>query len=422
MILQNAFLSLIRENALDTNSVEITIRSLVKKLNSVYYNINDNSSHFVLAGSLGRGTAVSFSDIDFCYILPRDVYVRFCNRSGQNIQSQLLREIKEKVESRYPNSEIKADGQVVDAKFKTRLVELVPSFEDSSNSGYLKYPDTHNNGSWQITNPKAQKIEVDTFCKSYPIYRDFCKIIRCWRNEWDVSIKGIEIDILVMEFLKIKFDLLNKKINEIDILNACIDFFDFISNLYSRSYQIIGEYNPITIRVDNFRKKAKKSANLLREKNTSELWDNCINLFGQGFPNNSFECNGEQFIQQLFPIKIRYKVKIDCIIDLDGFRPRKLSQLLSDGIITHTKFVVEQSKMLTFKIDSCDVPKPFEIYWKVRNVGEEAIKRNDIRGTIFHGKDTKVEHSCFHGPHYVECYIVKDGKCVAKDRIDVPII
>ena len=32
-----------------------------------------------------------------------------------------------------------------------------------------------------------------------------------------------------------------------------------------------------------------------------------------------------------------------------------------------------------------------------------------------------VEESTFGGEHYVECYIVKNGVCVAKDKINVPI-
>ena len=32
-----------------------------------------------------------------------------------------------------------------------------------------------------------------------------------------------------------------------------------------------------------------------------------------------------------------------------------------------------------------------------------------------------MEHSDFKGEHVVECYIVKNGIVVARDRIDVPI-
>ena len=59
------------------------------------------------------------------------------------------------------------------------------------------------------------------------------------------------------------------------------------------------------------------------------------------------------------------------------------------------------------------------IYWKVRNVGYEAIRRNCIRGQIKKGIDYLNESTNFYGPHYVECYIIKDGICVARDKISV---
>ena len=80
-------------------------------------------------------------------------------------------------------------------------------------------------------------------------------------------------------------------------------------------------------------------------------------------------------------------------------------------------------KQLDFHIVRCDVKSPYEIYWKVRNCGEEAFKRNCIRGQITEGTlDAPLrEHADFQGPHFVECYAVKNGICVARSRIDVPI-
>lgn len=60
--------------------------------------------------------------------------------------------------------------------------------------------------------------------------------------------------------------------------------------------------------------------------------------------------------------------------------------------------------------------------WKVRNVGEVAERRG-IRGQLFEdeGKLERVETTDFPGPHFVECYVIKDGVCVARDRFDTPI-
>ena len=83
-------------------------------------------------------------------------------------------------------------------------------------------------------------------------------------------------------------------------------------------------------------------------------------------------------------------------------------------------------KHLEFYIDSMDseIKKeaPYDIYWKVKNEGQEAIKRDCIRGQIKRTNTKFInESSDFIGEHYVECYIVKDGICIAKDHIDVPI-
>ena len=82
---------------------------------------------------------------------------------------------------------------------------------------------------------------------------------------------------------------------------------------------------------------------------------------------------------------------------------------------------MKPSKKLEFSIKNHNVPNPYRIYWKVRNFGEEA--KHDLRGEIKldEGKEKKTENTRYRGRHYVECYIVKDTICVARDRIDIPI-
>ena len=67
---------------------------------------------------------------------------------------------------------------------------------------------------------------------------------------------------------------------------------------------------------------------------------------------------------------------------------------------------------------------PYQIYWKVLNRGKVAIARNNIRGQIVadDGTSQKKESTVFQGNHIVECYCVKNGIVVARDRILVPIV
>lgn len=44
-----------------------------------------------------------------------------------------------------------------------------------------------------------------------------------------------------------------------------------------------------------------------------------------------------------------------------------------------------------------------------------------IRGQIIKGNDTHTEPISFGGSHFAECYLIKNGICVAKNRMDVPI-
>ena len=69
------------------------------------------------------------------------------------------------------------------------------------------------------------------------------------------------------------------------------------------------------------------------------------------------------------------------------------------------------------------MPGPYEIKWKIRNFGEEAKRANALRGQIHDdmGSETRSESTLYHGEHYVECYIIKNNKCVVFGRILVPI-
>jgi hypothetical protein len=81
------------------------------------------------------------------------------------------------------------------------------------------------------------------------------------------------------------------------------------------------------------------------------------------------------------------------------------------------------NKKLLFTIKYCGVPEPYLIKWKVLNRGPEAKKKDCVRGQIVsdEGYNKRRETTDFRGEHVVECYAIKDGVVVAKDRIDVPI-
>ena len=86
-----------------------------------------------------------------------------------------------------------------------------------------------------------------------------------------------------------------------------------------------------------------------------------------------------------------------------------------------------------FKSDSAPLPKhcslrfeaqtnisrPFKVYWQVVNTGSEASRANGQRGGFCDGlleKDElfREESTLYTGMHWIECFIVKDGVCIAR--------
>lgn len=123
----------------------------------------------------------------------------------------------------------------------------------------------------------------------------------------------------------------------------------------------------------------------------------------------------EQFIEELYPVDIRYKARIDCsLAPRSGFRagPVRRGQMLAKG---HS---------LKFQM-STDTPHPYSVYWKVRNRGKEAsdLGAVGLRGQLMpdQGHQTRRESTRYTGLHYIDAYVVKNGRVVAADRHQVII-
>ena len=124
----------------------------------------------------------------------------------------------------------------------------------------------------------------------------------------------------------------------------------------------------------------------------------------------------EEFIEDSYTYIPLYKCKVSCQVSGDGWRPKPISEFLSmlSRYLPHN-FEIRCEMIYT------DCPAPYRVMWKVKNVGPEAERRNMLRGQIFEKGNKIVEHSNFYGNHYIECYIIKDKICVAKQRINIPI-
>lgn len=75
-----------------------------------------------------------------------------------------------------------------------------------------------------------------------------------------------------------------------------------------------------------------------------------------------------------------------------------------------------------------NTPKPYQIFWQVVNTGSEAINSGSLRGQIIESSSVgagglqstsapgpfRRERTLYTGMHWVECFVVKGGVCVAR--------
>lgn len=127
--------------------------------------------------------------------------------------------------------------------------------------------------------------------------------------------------------------------------------------------------------------------------------------------------NTEEHIEDKYLVNEYYDVSINCKLSGNGIRPMPIEKYLDSYF---AKFIPHNFSV-TCKIDHADCPPFDKVLWKVLNVGEESVKRNDIRGQILDRGEKITENTIFRGQHYIECYLIKNDICIAIGHVDIPI-
>ena len=417
------------DNLKINNDEQITLRyeEITACLNKKFRDTESKTANSLQVGSYGRWTGIkNISDLDMLYLMPKGKWDDYKN-SGQ---SQLLTDTKDAIKARYPTTTVTVDRLVVRVLYTNFHVEVQPVFEQDD--GGFKYPDTYNGDSWKITKPREEIKAMSEFVtQKNKNLRRLCKMARAWKNKHGVGMGGLLIDTLAYNFLKSTNDYDDKSFLYYDWLSR--DFFKYLADQSNQDYYAaLGSGQRVKVK-QKFQKKAQKAYDLclkaIEAENTDSVNDKWKKVYGRPFPARLAETkdtstkaaqsweNTEQFIEDKYPVDIRYYLKIDCEVSQNGFREHFLIEMLAKRIPLLAK------KKLLFTINETNVPEPYSVEWKVLNRGEEAKRRDCIRGHIIHdeGHHQRNESTSFKGDHIVECFIIKDGVVAAKDRIDVPI-
>lgn len=415
------------------DAISTSYRSITTRLNKDYWNLESDSTHCLQVGSYGRNTAIhGISDLDMVFELPAKDLERFKKVQG-NGPSQMLQEVKNCLTARYPNTKMSGDGQVVVVEFSGYRVEVLPAFHDANDNSYI-YGDTNNGGSWCKCKPRQEIAATNERNRtSNRNLKRVCKMLRSWKEAVGAPMSGMLIDTLAYRFFGQTTLYDDKSYGSYPELAR--DVFAYLANLPEQDYWLAPGSAQRVGTKGKFQRKAKKAAAKCQEaidadtdKKKETLWKG---VFGSRFFPSLSTAKAtaavigigrqikqtEEFIEDKFPLDIQYDLDIDCEVSAGG---------KNEGRIRWLQSVfpwVALGRSLRFYVESCNVPKPYGVLWKVRNVGILAEQKSMIRGQIVSdkGREDLIERTDFSGAHFVECFIIKDGYCVARDRLEVPI-
>lgn len=440
------FLKKILLTDIQKQDAKTKIKGVCKTLHSKYYpdTVYNGSTKF-LVGSYGKHTNIRPpKDIDIIFKMPEEEFSRYDSLS-ENKQSQLLQDVREVLKDTFTTTEeIKAFGKVIVINFSesAHSVELLPAWQ--LESGLFRIPNTENGGSWDIWDPLAENNNIDKSNVATGKTRSTIRMLKAWVENCSVPLESFVLEILVVDYLSEKHD------NEINVLypELIFGFFDYLKEKKNASIISPASGTSIDIgdewcsKVESAYSRSEKAIKLEAKNKLKDASLKWKKIFSDDFPitqekiisetingldvkitklTKIYPSDNEEFLNIKHGIPFRivpgYRIHIDTEITQKGFRRVWLMDFLEKRI------PLLKGIKLNFEIKSINVPSPYEIMWKVRNFGEEAKNAGGLRGEITPdvGYEQKRESTLYRGEHYVECYAIKDGVCVAVGKILVPI-
>lgn len=191
----------------DTRStISKRYHTVTRAINQAFWNSQSETQNSLYVGSYGRGTAINTSDLDILAELPEIDYNRYDSSRG-NGQSRLLQAVRSAMQTPYPRSDVRADGQVVKITFSDGMrFEILPAFKNANRTGHwdgtYRYPDANMGGNWRSTNPRAEQAAMkQKNISSNGLLYDTCKHFRRVRddNYSSYHLSGVVIDSFVYE-------------------------------------------------------------------------------------------------------------------------------------------------------------------------------------------------------------------------------
>lgn len=341
-------------------------------------------------------------DVDVLFKIPEDDFERFDDQeNGQSALLSLIRKIL--MDSKYALGEKpKAWGKVILIKTAdgTHNIELLPAFEQSDKTFLI--PNTENSGAWENFDPRSElKRFNDSNSETDGFTVELSRMIKRWKQEVaSLSIRSFEIEGYVIDFLD-SYDA-----SSVSCSKLIKDFFDYFSSK-------VDDDNASYIKTakDRATKAFAYEENDKFEKATEE-WKK---VFGNSFPSRStsksFTALELADFSHCEPLRWNldrtHRVNIDAYV----YQPDKKTK--TGGVNSDGRDLPNQLWWIKF-VANTNARDDYKHFWQVVNTGGHAKNANGLRGSIFEGRAIQWEQTQYTGKHWIECFIVQNGVCIAK--------
>lgn len=384
-------------------------------------------------GSYGMGTGVKPEDGDFDI----DVALVFKESDNEKFDSpfELKKDIYHALE--HTHRTVKIKRPCVTVKYSSSgkdkyHVDFAIYRKDKEGNLYFARGKSKDEAEWEDADPQGLVNKIKNRFSNNSEKEQYKRCIRALKR-WKATklnhknLPSIAITVAAYLAFEPKFyDSEKEQPNDVEALICFIDKLDdYISNK-NLMLPVKPHGNLLCNLTDSqtqeLRSKLKRlKDDLLATKDINiRVVDACKKMkkhFGKDFPiPEGVSLSTEQFIEDMFVLS---KKLSPLSISLEISQYGSLIYSVISRFDRELK-IIPKGRTLTFKIDNVKDFTGCDFYWKVLNIGEEAEKRG-IRGQIEKGSFFHKEHSDFSGEHYVECYVIQDGICIARETIDVPI-
>lgn len=398
-----------------------------------------------LYGSYKRNTAIcEIKDVDIVLL------TNFNPDEEENTPQNVLKKLKDAINRHYKDSDnqqyqrrsIRVDDPLPEEKAANLTLDVIPAYAPNGDGKPLLVPDRELK-EWVPSHPKGhieKAITLNDEDHGDGMYVPLVKLMKYW---WKYQCELRQPDVERPKPKGFWVECLTAENFDQDQESYADHFISVLENISEKYLDVTdvpeledpglqgGEKIKTSMTLDEFQifmeaiseslELAYKAEAEEDESKSAEIWRE---IFGEKFPNVSSDEEkslvgrrdiGEQFISDFgITENLTHDLKIDAWITRDGFRPFRLRG---------TQVPLQKLRSVEFFVENCNAPHGCEIRWKVKNYGLEAREKGDLRGQIYKdgGNKKRSENTKYSGNHYVECYVINNGICIAKDRIDVRI-